>query len=172
MPAHVTPTTEDDQILRDLGARLRLARKRRGLSAESLANAAGITRVTLNRLEVGDPAATTLGTLTRVLRALGMSGDLTLLARDDRVGIQMRDAHLLTPKKPALPKLISLKDLPHLTEAASWHIRNKEAMLTPAEIYELYERNWRHLDPQKIVGKEAKLLQQLTKTVGKGVLLV
>lgn len=172
MPARSKVDVEDAQLLLELGERLRLARKRRGLSAEKVAHAAGITRVTLHRLEVGEPAATSLGTLTKVLGVLGMSGDLMLLARDDRMGHRLRDAQLLAPKKPSLPRLISLKDLPQLRSAAAWHIRNPDAMLTPEEVFELYERNWRHLEPEKITGKEAKLLKQLTKTVGKGVLLV
>ncbi|WP_137917074.1 helix-turn-helix transcriptional regulator [Hydrogenophaga sp. 2FB] len=172
MPTFTKVDSEDAGLLLDLGARLRLARKRRGLSAEKVALAAGITRVTLNRLEVGAPEAATLGTLTKVLGALGLSADLMLLARDDKVGHRLRDTQLLEPKKTRLPSLISLQDLPHLREAAAWHIRNPDAALTPAEVYELYERNWRHIEPGKIVGKEAKLLKQLTKTIGKGVLLV
>lgn len=172
MPTYTKVETEDALLLLELGERLRLARKRRGLSAEKLAQAAGITRVTLNRLEVGKPAAATLGTLIKVLGVLGMSGDLMLLARDDKVGHRLRDTQLMEPKAPALPHRISLRDLPHLREAAAWHIRNQDAELTPAEVYELYERNWRHIEPAKIVGKEAKLLKQLTKTIGKGVLLV
>ncbi len=172
MPAYTKVDTEDARLLLELGERLRLARKRRGLSAEKVALAAGITRVTLNRLEVGEPAAATLGTLTKVLGVLGMSSDLMLLARDDKVGHRLRDTQLLEPKTPALPPLISLQDLPHLREAAAWHIRNQDAELTPAEVYELYERNWRHIEPKKIVGKEARLFKQLIKTIGKGVLLV
>lgn len=172
MPAYTKLDAENADILLDLGQRLRLARKRRGLSAEKVAQAAGITRVTLNRLEVGEPAAATLGTLTKVLGVLGMAGDLMLLARDDKLGHRLRDSELLAPKTKALPQLISLHDLPHLREAAAWHIRDQDSKLTPVEVYELYERNWRHIEPEKIVGKEARLLKQLTKTIGKGVLLV
>lgn len=172
MPARPKVDAHDEQILQELGERLRLARKRKGLSADKIAQAAGITRVTLHRLEVGEPAAATLGTLAKVLGVLGMSADLMLLAREDRRGHRLRDAQRLGPKRPALPPLISLKDLPHLRDAGAWHIRDEEAQLTPEEVYALYERNWRHLDPEKIKGKEARLLKQLTHTVGKGVLLV
>jgi len=172
MPTYTQPPDEDARRLAELGLRLRLARKRRGMSAETLAEHAGITRVTLHRLEVGAPAAVSLGTLTRVLGALGMAGDLTLLARDDRVGHQLRDASLLVPKKPPLPRLIALKDLPHLRTVAAWHLPDEDTKLTPEEVFSLYERNWRHMEPEKIVGKEAAVLKKLTDTVGKGVLLV
>lgn len=172
MPTFTKVHDENAQMLLDLGARLRMARKRRNLSAAHVAEAAGITRVTLNRLEVGEPAAATLGTLTKVMDVLGLAGDLVLIARDDKRGHQIRDEQLLQKKPPALPRLIPLKDLPHLREVAAWHIRNADAKVTPAEAFELYERNWRHIEPKLIVGKEARLLAQMTKTVGKGVLLV
>lgn len=172
MPAYTPVANENADLLMELGTRLRLARKRRNLSAEHVAQAAGITRVTLNRLEVGEPAATTLGTLTKVLAVLGMSLDLTLVARDDKLGHQLRDAQLLEKKPAARTQLIALKDLPHLRAAAAWHIRNEDAKLTPAEVFDLYERNWRHIEPQMIVGKEAQVLKKLTQTVGKGVMLV
>ncbi|MDR7094023.1 helix-turn-helix domain-containing protein [Hydrogenophaga laconesensis] len=172
MPTYTKVLDEDARLLKELGMRLRLARKRRSLSAEKLAELAGITRVTLNRLEVGEPAAATLGTLTKVMGALGMAGDLMLLARDDRAGHQLRDASLLEPRKPALPRLIALKDLPCLRTVAAWHLPDADTRLTPEEVFNLYERNWRYIEPEKIVGKEAAVLKKLTKTVGKGVLLV
>lgn len=172
MPAYTKVMDEEARLLSELGMRLRMARKRRGMSAEKLAELAGITRVTLNRIEVGEPAAATLGTLTRVMGALGMAGDLMLLARDDRVGHQLRDANLLQPKKPALPRLIALKDLPYLRTVAAWHLPDADTRLTPEEVFNLYERNWRHIEPDKIVGKEAAVLKRLTNTVGKGVMLV
>jgi transcriptional regulator with XRE-family HTH domain len=172
MPSYAAVSDESASLLKELGVRLRLARKRRGWSAEALAQRAGITRVTLSRLEVGEPAATSLGTLVRVMGALGMAGDLALLARDDRVGHDRRDALLLAPRKPALPKRIALKRLPHLRSVAAWHLPDPDTRLSPEEVLSLYERNWRHIEPAKIVGEEAALLRKLTSTIGKGVLLV
>ena len=73
---------------------------------------------------------------------------------------------------PILPEFILLEDLPHLCEAATWHIQNKIDAFTPEEIFCLYERNWRYIDPDKIVGGEARTLDLLIKTIGKGVFLV
>ena len=62
MPANPTINDATTRLLQELGERLRLARLRRGLSAQSVADAAGTTRVTLHRLEAG-PAAEDLRTL-------------------------------------------------------------------------------------------------------------
>lgn len=171
MPTHPITSAETGQRLSELGERLRLARLRRKLSAQAVADAAGITRVTLHRLESGSPAAT-LGTLAKVMDALDMASDLVLLARDDAAGHQLLDAALPPRRTSAPPRAIRLSDLPHLHQVAAWHLPDEETTLTPEEALNLYERHWRHIDPTKITGKEATLLRQLTRTVGKGVLLV
>lgn len=171
MPASPTVTDASTQLLQELGERLRLARLRRGLSAQVVADAAGTTRVTLHRLEAGTPAVT-LGTLAKVLDALGLASDLVLLARDDRIARQRLDAHLPARRKSRLPQAIRLQDLPHLREVAAWHLPDEETTLSPQEVFNLYERHWRHIDPARITGKEASLLKRLTQTVGKGVMLV
>lgn len=171
MPALPSTSPETGKLLSELGERLRLARLRRKLSAQAVADAAGITRVTLHRLESGAPAAT-LGTLSKVMDALGMAGDLMLLVRDDHAGQQLLDATLPARRAPALPREIRLHELPHLREVAAWHLPDADTRLTPQEAFNLYERHWRHIDPEKITGKEATLLRKLTRTVGKGVLLV
>lgn len=73
-----------------LGDRLRLARLRRRYSAESVAVRAGITRVTLARVEKGD-AGTSMGAYVAVLRVLGLQGDLDGIARDDQLGRKLQD---------------------------------------------------------------------------------
>jgi transcriptional regulator with XRE-family HTH domain len=75
------------------GERLRLARRRRRLSTVLMAERAGISRDTLNRVEKGDPAVS-LGTYLRVMRVLGLDADLDLLARDDVLGRKLQDLAL------------------------------------------------------------------------------
>lgn len=58
-----------------------------------MAERAGISRDTLNRVEKGDPAVS-LGTCLRVLRVLGLDGDLELLAGEDRLGRKLQDLAL------------------------------------------------------------------------------
>jgi transcriptional regulator with XRE-family HTH domain len=80
-------------LLQTLGERLRLARLRRGIAIESVRMRAGISRMTLYRLEAGS-AAIALGTLIRVLEVLSLENDLELIARDDRIGRMLQDRKL------------------------------------------------------------------------------
>nr|WP_243655874.1 helix-turn-helix transcriptional regulator [Roseateles saccharophilus] len=68
-------------LLLQLGDRLRDLRKARGMTAEQLASAAGITRKTLRSVESGDPSPA-IGTYLRVMAALGINGELALLVGD------------------------------------------------------------------------------------------
>jgi HTH-type transcriptional regulator/antitoxin HipB len=60
---------------RQLGAEVREARMRRGLSQEGLAGRAGVSRAWLARFETGHPTAS-IEPLFRVLGALDLSLDL------------------------------------------------------------------------------------------------
>ena len=74
-----TATVLDRQLLRQLGERLKHLRKLRKLSSVTMAQAVGISRTTLASVEAGDPAPS-IGTYLRVMSALGISGELALLA--------------------------------------------------------------------------------------------
>ncbi|WP_049750224.1 helix-turn-helix transcriptional regulator [Thiobacillus denitrificans] len=69
------------QLLLQLGDRLKGLRKANGLGTVEMAARVGITRNTLRAVEAGDPAPS-LGTYLRVMSALGISGELALLAGD------------------------------------------------------------------------------------------
>lgn len=81
------------RILIALGERLRLARLRRKLAIETTCQRAGISRMTLFRVEAGSPAIA-IGTLLRILSVLGLESDLDALARDDKVGRLLQDQAL------------------------------------------------------------------------------
>lgn len=87
---------QEQRLLAELGERLRLARQRRKLSNEVVAQRAGVSRTTVYKVEAGDPGAT-LGSYVRVLAVLGLEGDLHLLAADDRVGRKLQDLALPAP---------------------------------------------------------------------------
>lgn len=89
----------EQQILADLGERLRLARLRRQLGAADVAARAGIGRMTLYRAEQGSPAVT-LGTYARILSVLHLIKDLNTVAADDHVGRRLQDLEL-APRKRA-----------------------------------------------------------------------
>ena len=76
-----TSSVMNRHLLLQFGDRLRALRKARGMTAEQLASAAGITRTTLRAVESGDPSPA-MGTYLRVMAALGISGELALLAGD------------------------------------------------------------------------------------------
>ncbi len=69
------------QLLLQFGDRLRRLRKAQKLGTVQLAQRVGISRTTLAAVEAGDPGPA-LGTYLRVMSALGVSGDLALLAGD------------------------------------------------------------------------------------------
>lgn len=71
----------DQQLLHQLGDRLQRLRKERGLGTVAMAELAGISRPTLRAVETGDPS-TSIGVYLRVMSALGLSGELALLASD------------------------------------------------------------------------------------------
>jgi transcriptional regulator with XRE-family HTH domain len=71
----------DRQLLLQLGDRLKRLRESQGLGTVEMAGRVGITRNTLRAVEAGDPAPS-IGTYLRVMSALGISGELALLAGD------------------------------------------------------------------------------------------
>ena len=94
---NIMPGTE--KILKTLGEQIKLARLRRDLSAELVAERAGISRSSLWKVESGNPAVA-MGIYAAVLHALGnMDSDLLLVAKDDLFGRQLQDMNLLTRKR-------------------------------------------------------------------------
>ncbi len=81
------------RILRALGENLRLARLRRDLSSEMVAERAGISRATLSAIE-GGSGSVSMGAWVQVLFVLGLENDLSVVARDDALGRVLQDAKL------------------------------------------------------------------------------
>ena len=99
---NILPATEN--ILETMGEQIKLARLRRDLSAELVAERAGISRTQLWKVESGSPAVA-IGIYAAVLHALGgMDTDLLLIAKDDELGRQMQDLNLLTGKRASRRK--------------------------------------------------------------------
>ena len=91
------------RALRKLGAEIRDARRRRRIPTAVMAERALISRMTLNKIEKGDPGVS-LGFYATVLFVLGMNERLADLAdpRYDPVGLSLQDA--LLPKRIRSPR--------------------------------------------------------------------
>lgn len=86
-------------VLTQMGEQIRLARLRRKLSAQLVADRAGISRQTLLAIENGS-ASTSMGAYAAVLHALnGLDKDLLLVAREDEFGRKLQDLNLVTRKR-------------------------------------------------------------------------
>jgi len=86
------------KILAEMGENIKLARLRRKLTAEQVAERAGIARSTLWQVEKG-LASVSLGTYAQVLFVLGLEKDLQLIAKDDVLGRKLQDAELSIGKR-------------------------------------------------------------------------
>ncbi|WP_293554174.1 helix-turn-helix transcriptional regulator [Phascolarctobacterium sp.] len=94
---NIMPATEN--ILKTLGEQIKLARLRRNLTAELVAERAGISRSSLWKVESGNPAVA-MGIYAAVLHALNnMDKDLLLVAKDDEMGRRLQDLELITRKR-------------------------------------------------------------------------
>ncbi|MFT4662935.1 MAG: transcriptional regulator with XRE-family HTH domain [Patiriisocius sp.] len=82
------------KILEQLGENIKLARKRRKLTAIQVAERANISRVSLYRLEQGY-SSISIATLFNVLRVLGLQDDFLKLSADDELGRKLQDLELL-----------------------------------------------------------------------------
>ena len=95
----VTILPQTQEYLCQMGEQIKLARLRRKLSAELIAERAGISRATLWAIEKGSPSVA-MGMYAAVLHALnGMDRDLALIAKDDEFGRKLQDLELVTRKR-------------------------------------------------------------------------
>ena len=86
-------------ILELMGLQIKYARLRRKISAEIVAERAGISRATLCAIEKGSPSVA-MGCYAAVLRALNyMDMDLLLVAKDDELGRKLQDLDLHVQKR-------------------------------------------------------------------------
>src|ERR1700712_2903666 len=86
------------RVLNDLGENIKLARLRRKLSAEQVAERAGISRSTLWQIEKGKPSVA-MGAYFQVLFILGLEQDFLKLGADDELGRKIQDAGLLVKER-------------------------------------------------------------------------
>src|SRR5438105_5183997 len=143
IPARPPPTGKAIKAkLAALGQSIRARRKALRVNATTAAEAAGLSRVTLHRIERGEPAVT-MGAWMSVIAAIGLELEIF----DPR---QRRESASKTARR--LPAAIRLADYPQLRRLA-WQMKD-EAELSPNDALELYERNWRHVDREAMTPQE------------------
>jgi len=91
---------QNECLIVDLGENFRLARMRRKLSAEQIAESAGLSRSTLHLIENGS-AGISLGKLVQELAVLGLEQDLSAVGSDDIPGRELEDARLTETRRRA-----------------------------------------------------------------------
>lgn len=155
MPAKAPPVPPHVATqLEALGKRIRARREQQKVSAIDAAEAAGMSRVTLHRVERGEPSVT-MGAYLSAMSAVGL-------------GLQVSEPE--AEFGSALPAVVRLDDYPALKQLA-WQLPGV-AELSPAQALDLYERNWRHVDRDSLSPKERRLIQALADELGGGRLLV
>ncbi|MDP3189168.1 MAG: helix-turn-helix transcriptional regulator [Limnobacter sp.] len=144
MPAKFNLKTETprEQLLA-LGKQLKQYRKANKLSADAVATAAGLSRTTLHRIEAGEPSVAA-GAYWAAVAALGL-----------RCGI----AETPATGPEALPDQIDLNHYPQL-KLLAWHVQGTQ-FVSPRQAWDIYMRNWRHIEEAKIHGAEKKFIEQL-----------
>lgn len=95
------------RIMEEFGENIKLARLRRKLSLEQVAERAGISRSTLWAIEKGSDSVA-IGSYIQVLFVLGLEKDFTLLAQDDVLGRKLQDIGLVTNERA--PKRVKIED--------------------------------------------------------------
>lgn len=101
------------QLLLQLGDRLKRLRKAQGLGTVELSAMAGLTRTTLRSIESGDPSPS-MGAYLRVMTALGVSGELALLAGDSVQAAPKSSAAARSRRRaPVVQVQVSVDDAEH-----------------------------------------------------------
>jgi transcriptional regulator with XRE-family HTH domain len=163
MPAQAPPVAPAAAAkLAALGERIREQRKALKVSAVDAAESAGMSRVTLQRIERGE-LSVTMGAYIGAATAVGL--ELELVDPRERARSK-RGAR----GKPPYPTRIRLADYPQLKRLA-WQLHGV-ATLSPDEALGLYERNWRHVDVAAFEPAERALVNALVQHLGGGRLLV
>lgn len=87
-----------EKVLKQLGENIKLARRRRRLSAQQVSERAGISRATLWQVERGTPGVS-MGAYCQVLFVLGLEKDLLTVAADDVLGRKLQDVGLIVKER-------------------------------------------------------------------------
>jgi transcriptional regulator with XRE-family HTH domain len=135
------------EFLASLGQRILLQRKKLKVAAESVALAAAISRITLHRIEKGEPGVS-MGAYISVIIALGLNLSI------QEVAPKLNDAD-----EEKNPCEIAIKNYPQL-KLISWQLKD-DAVLNALEAKNMYERNQKYILFNEMTEHEKKLIKQL-----------
>jgi transcriptional regulator with XRE-family HTH domain len=159
MPAKLPHTSSAvAERIQILGGTIRAQRKNLHISAQATADCAHISRVTLHRIEKGEPSVT-MGAYFTVLDALGLQ-----IQTKSKAGLG--EESQAGSNTSVIPSEIKLTEYPQLKQLA-WHIHGLDA-LTPIEAFGIYDRNWRHLDATSLIPLEKSLIDALKRADAAG----
>ena len=150
MPAKISVTVNVSDDLVALGRQIRAYRKALRINATTVAEAAGMSRVTLHRIEKGEPAVT-MGAYLNAMAALGLKFGI--------IPAESTDTPQTMGREGWIPVRIRMTDYPQLMQLA-WQVQGTDT-LTPLEAWNIYERNWRHLDENALSERERQLIDAL-----------
>ena len=156
MPARSPALTHSTaEALIAIGQTVRARRKSLRISAVAAAEGSGISNVTLFRIEKGEPSVT-MGAYMAVFVSLGL---------DVKVGRpEAAEPLVAAGRRGWIPARVRLADYPVLQQLA-WQVHGAPE-LTPREALDIYERNWRHIDPETLAGAERALIDALRTAFG------
>ena len=156
MPANNPALTPQATVaLVAIGQAVQARRKQLRISAVAASEAAGISRVTLHRIEKGK-ASVTAGAYMAALVALGLKAHVA--PQETPAAAPAAD------RKGWIPARVRIADYPKLKELA-WQVHGT-AELTPREALGIYQRNWRHVDPEALSQEEKDLVDALREALG------
>lgn len=155
MKSPVHPTEIGRRQLEALGEAIRFRRKQMRLKAVAVAEAAGISRMTLHRIERGE-GSVAIGAYAAVVAALGVT--LELIDVKEGAGPALETS---AGKQAWIPLAIRVEDFPELQRLA-WQVA-PDKTLSPREALDIYERNWRHVDESSLTETERKLIANLRR---------
>lgn len=161
-PSESNDARPDERALRGLGQAIRQHRRRLKISATATAEAAGMSRVTLYRIEKGEPSVA-MGAYLGAMAALGL---VFAVNGPSPPPLAASSGHASQDRAGWIPVRVPLAAYPQLRQIA-WHLADTET-LSPQEALALYERNARHLNVADMAPEERQLLDALRQVFGSG----
>jgi DNA-binding XRE family transcriptional regulator len=134
-----------------IGDDIRRQRKALKVSATAAAESAGMSRLTWYKIEKGE-ITVSIGAYLSAAHVVGLTVQAVYSANQ---AFQQTSGY----KEDWIPLRIHLSDFPQLRKLA-WQVTGVDT-LTPAEAFDIYERNWRHLDESALIDEEQKLINGL-----------